>query len=115
MGTFLISKNTFLQFLTIYYAPSSVPQGYTDSFYYFDFIFRQQFFDKKLNFTIRTHNTFDTGELHYVQKGNDYKSENWYRYEGPTFIFSLNYKFNNYKKYTNTNQLERDFDSGLDY
>ncbi|MBN2663782.1 MAG: TonB-dependent receptor [Bacteroidales bacterium] len=113
-STFTITKTTTLQFMAIYYAPSKMPQGYIDNFYYFDFIAKQQFFDKKLSLTIRSHNTFDTGLMYYTITGNDYYTENWYKYEGPTFILSLSYKLNNFKQRKSEN-VEIDFDSGLDH
>jgi len=113
-STFVISKNTYLQFLAFYYAPNNAPQGYTDAFYYFDFILRQQFFKKRLSLTVRTHNTFDTGLLHYTYAGNDYTSENWYHYEGPTIYFNLSYTLNNFKQ-PKTRKIEIDYDSGYDH
>jgi hypothetical protein len=68
-----------------------------------------------LNLTLRTHNTFDTGLLTYTENGTNYVSETNYKYEGPTFIFSLSYKLNNFRKRQPDIGLGSDFDSGLDH
>lgn len=113
--TVTIKKNTSLQFLAIYYAPGEVPQGHADAFYYFDFILNHSFFNKKLILGLRTHNTFDTGLYHYSTTGNGYDAEDWYRYEGPVFIFTLSYKLNNFKQKQVKDGVRMDFDSGLDH
>ena len=113
-STFLIHPNTSLQFIVMYYAPARTPQTQSEAFYYFDFILRQYLLDKKLSLTLRTHNTFDTGLLKYTVTGEGFTSAERYRYEGPTAIFSLSYKLNNYKL-RNTPRPEIDFDSGLDH
>jgi hypothetical protein len=114
-STLTVKKNTSLQFLAIYYAPGEIPQGNADAFYYFDFILKHAFFNKKLTLGLRTHNTFDTGLYHYTSTGDSYYSENWYRYEGPVFIFTLNYKLNNFKQKPSKEGVRIDFDSGLDH
>ena len=114
-STFEFPTNSSLQFLALYYAPTNSPQGKTKSFYYFDFIFRQQLLKNKLSITLRTHNTFDTGMLYYDIVGNGFRSENRYHYEGPTFILSVNYLLNNFRKKINTKGIDIDFDSGLDH
>jgi outer membrane receptor protein involved in Fe transport len=113
-STFTIKKNTSLQFLAIYYAPADIPQGHSDAFYYFDFILKHSFFNKKLILGLRTHNTFDSGLYHYSVSGSNYLSEGWYRYEGPVFIFNLTYKLNNFKPRASNPGVRMDFDSGLD-
>jgi hypothetical protein len=114
-STVTIKKNTSLQFLAIYYAPGDYPQGHADAFYYFDFILKHSFFNKKLNLGLRTHNTFDSGLYHYTAAGQTYFTENWYRYEGPVFIFTLSYKLNNFKQKASEQGVRMDFDSGLDH
>jgi hypothetical protein len=114
-STVIFKKNTSLQFLAIYYAPGEIPQGKADAFYYFDFILKHSFFNKKLTLGLRTHNTFDTGLYHYTASGEDYYAENWYRYEGPVFIFTLSYKLNNFKQNKSDHSVRMDFDSGLDH
>ncbi len=47
--------------------------------------------------------------------GEDYYSENWYRYEGPFFIFTLSYRLNNFKQKQPNECVRMDFDSGLDH
>jgi len=113
-STFTIKKNTSLQFLAIYYAPGDIPQGWADAFYYFDFILKHSFFNKKLTLGLRTHNTFDSGLYHYTASGESYFSENWYRYEGPVVIFTLSYKLNNFKQKQPKEGVRMNFDSGLD-
>lgn len=113
--TVTIKKNTTFQFLAIYYAPGKIPQGEADAFYYFDFILNHSFFNKKLILGLRTHNTFDTGLYHFTTTGNGYNAEDWYRYEGPVFIFTLSYKLNNFKQKQTDEGVRMDFDSGLDH
>lgn len=114
-STVNVKKNTTFQFLAIYYAPGEIPQGHADEFYYFDFILNHSFFNKKLVLGLRTHNTFDTGLYHYSVSGDGYYAENWYRYEGPVFIFTLSYKLNNFKQKQPGQEVRIDFDSGLDH
>jgi len=113
--SFTIKKNTAFQFLAYYYAPGEVPQGRADAFYYFDFVLKQYLLKKKLTLGLRTHNTFDSGLYHYNVSGEDYYSENWYRYEGPVFIFTLSYRLNNFKQKQPGEGVRMDFDSGLDH
>ena len=113
--SFTLKKNTSLQFLAYYYAPGNIPQGSADAFYYFDFILKQSLFKKKLTLGLRTHNTFDSGLYHYNVSGKDYYAENWYRYEGPVFIFTISYKLNNFKQKQSKDGVRMDFDSGLDH
>ncbi|MCK9203942.1 MAG: TonB-dependent receptor [Bacteroidales bacterium] len=112
---FFITPTTDLTFLAIYYAPSKNIQGNASSFYYFDFIFRQQFLKKKLIFTLRTHNTFNTGLYHYTTNGESFTTENWYRYEGPVIIAGLSFKINSIKQRSSPHDVRMDFDSGLDH
>lgn len=107
-------EKTYIQFMAIYYAPSILAQGEISNFYYFDFILRRSFLERKLMVTIRTHNTFDTGKFIYTTNGDNFNSESWHKYEGPTFILSLSYKINNYKPKRLKNNVEMNFDSGMD-
>lgn len=112
---FYITPTTDLTFQAIYYAPSRNVQGLTHSFYYFDFIFRQQFLKKRLILTIRTHNTFNTGLYHFTASGEGFTTESWYRYEGPVVIAALTWKINNLKPKASRHEVKMDFDSGLDH
>lgn len=112
---FVITPITDLTFQAIWYAPSRNVQGLTSSFYYFDFIFRQQFLKKRLVLTVRTHNTFDTGLYRYTASGDGFSSESWYRYEGPVVIAGLSWKINNLKPRAARHEVKMDFDSGLDH
>ena len=112
---FIITPITDLTFQAIWYAPSRNIQGLTSSFYYFDFIFRQQFLKKKLILTVRTHNTFDTGLYHFTASGESFSTESWYRYEGPVAIVALSWKINNLKPRAARHEVKMDFDSGLDH
>jgi len=114
-ASFTFKKNTAFQFLAYYYAPGEIPQGTADAFYYFDFVLKQYLLKKKLTLGLRTHNTFDSGLYHYNVSGEDYYAENWYRYEGPVFIFTLSYKLNNFKQKQPAEGVRMDFDSGLDH
>ena len=112
---FIITPITDLTFQAIWYAPSRNVQGFTSSFYYFDFIFRQQFLKKRLILTVRTHNTFDTGLYHFTASGEGFSTESWYRYEGPVVIAALSWKINNLKPRAARHEVKMDFDSGLDH
>jgi len=112
---FMITPITDLTFQAIWYAPSRNVQGLTSSFYYFDFIFRQQFLKKRLILTVRTHNTFDTGLYHFTASGEGFSTESWYRYEGPVVIAGLSWKINNLKPRAARHEVKMDFDSGLDH
>ncbi len=114
-STFLFDSNTYLQFLAIYYAPSDMPQGRMEQFYYFDFILRRQLLSKKLSLSLRTHNTFDTGLMKYTVFNEDFESRTEYKYEGPTLIFSLSYTLNNFRNNNQRRDTGIDFDSRLDH
>lgn len=113
-STFIVKKETTFQFLAIYYAPNILPQGEISNFYYFDFILKRSFLEKKLTVSVRTHNTFDTGKFIFTSNGENFNSESWHKYEGPVFILSLSYKINNYKPKRLKNNVEMNFDSGMD-
>jgi len=111
---FIITPLTDLTMLAIGYAPTTDIQGSVSSFYYIDFIFRQQFLKKSLVLTLRTHNTFNTGLYHYTASGENFSTENWYRYEGPVIIAGLSYKLNSFRQKPSRHEVRMDFDSGLD-
>jgi len=113
--TLKYKKNTQLQFMAIYYAPRNTIQGYMKSFYYFDFILKQYLLKRNLSVTLRTHNTFDTGIMHYTINNGAYKTVGKYIYEGPTFILSLTYKFNNFKSSKVRDGFRSDFNTGMDH
>ncbi|MBN1198620.1 MAG: TonB-dependent receptor [Bacteroidales bacterium] len=111
---FIITPLTDLTMLAIGYAPTTDIQGSVSAFYYIDFIFRQQFLKKSLVLTLRTHNTFNTGLYHYTTSGENFTTENWYRYEGPVIIAGLSYKLNSFRQKPPRHEVRMDFDSGLD-
>jgi len=113
--TFKLYKTTSLQFITTFYGPGQIPQGYADAFYYFDFILKQSFFNSKLNLTARSHNTFDTGLYKYSATGATYQLHGEYLYEGPTFILSLSYRLNHYRNSKSNKRVKQDYDSRLDH
>ena len=112
--TFIINSLTYLEFLAIYYGPSILPQGSSKDFYYFDFFIKRNFFDRRLTVALRSHNTFDTGIYIENSIGTNYSADTWFKYEGPTFMMTLTYRFNNFKRQRLSNKLDMNFDSGLD-
>ncbi len=108
-------KNTALQFLTVYYAPSNTPQGDIREFYYFDFIIKQYFLKRRLSATLRTHNTFDSGVMIYTIENKTVQTKGRYIYEGPTVILSLSYKINDFKSKKKRESFRSDFDTRLDH
>jgi len=113
--TFIVKKKTFLEFMTVYYGPSTLPQGKAEDFYYFDFFARRSFFHRKLTVALRSHNTFDSGIYIEDSEGTNFKAHTWFNYEGPTFMATVTYKFNNYKRKNAGNNLDMNYDSGLDH
>ena len=112
--TFIVKRKTYLEFLAIYYGPSILPQGKSKDFYYFDFFIRRNFFKRSLTVALRSHNTFDTGIYIEDTKGVNYKAHTWFKYEGPTFMITLTYRLNNFRRHRSSNELDMNFDSGLD-
>lgn len=113
--TFIVKKKTFLEFMTVYYGPSTLPQGKAEDFYYFDFFARRSFFQRKLTVALRSHNTFDSGIYIEDSEGTNFRAHTWFNYEGPTFMATVTYKFNNYKRKNSGNNLDMNYDSGLDH
>jgi len=113
--TFIVKKKTFLEFMAIYYGPSTLPQGKAQDFYYFDFFARRSFFQRKLTIALRSHNTFDSGIYIEDREGTNFKAHTWFNYEGPTIMATVTYKFNNYKRKNSGNDLDMNYDSGLDH
>jgi outer membrane receptor protein involved in Fe transport len=113
--TFIVKKKTYLEFLAIYYGPSILPQGNTQDFYYFDFFIKRNFLKRRLSIALRSHNTFDTGIYSEDISGVNYKAHTWFKYEGPTFMLTLTYRFNNFRRHRAVNQPDMNFDSGLDH
>lgn len=114
-NTFIIKKHTYFEFLAIYYGPSILPQGSTKDFYYFDFFLKRNFLKKKLSVTLRSHNTFDTGIYEEKLSGSNFKTDTWFKYEGPTFMITLTYKINQLQNRNKSKQPDMNFDSGLDH
>ncbi len=113
--TFILMKKTYFEFLAIYYGPSVLPQGKSQDFYYFDFFIKRSFLKRKLSVVLRSHNTFDTGIYTEDIEGVNYKAHTWFKYEGPTFLVTLTYRFNNFRRHRQINQPDMNFDSGLDH
>lgn len=113
--TFIVKQETFLEFMAVYYGPSTLPQGKAEDFYYFDFFVRRSFLQRKLTVALRSHNTFDTGIYIEDSEGTNFKAHTWFKYEGPTFMATLTYKFNNFKKVNAGSDMDMNYDSGLDH
>ncbi len=113
--TTFIMKKTYLEFLAIYYGPSILPQGKSQDFYYFDFFLKRSFLSRSLTVALRSHNTFDSGIYIEDSRGTNFKAHTWFKYEGPTFMMTLTYKFNNFKRQKTTDSPDMNFDSGLDH
>ncbi len=113
--TFIVKKKTFLEFMTVYYGPSILPQGKVRDFYYFDFFVKRNFFNRKLTVALRSHNTFDTGIYIEDSEDTNFKAHTWFKYEGPTFMITLTYRLNNYKRKRSNNNMDMNYDSGLDH
>jgi hypothetical protein len=113
--TFIVKGNTYLEFLAIYYGPSIQPQGKSKEFYYFDFFVKRSFLHRSLTVALRSHNTFDTGIYIEDNGGANYIAHTWFKYEGPTFMLTLTYKLNNFKRKNAVDKPDMNFDSGLDH
>ncbi len=113
--TTFIVKKTYLEFLAIYYGPSILAQGKSQDFYYFDFFLKRSFLNRSLTIALRSHNTFDSGIYIEDSQGANFKAHTWFKYEGPTFMMTLTYKFNNFKRQKTSNSPDMNFDSGLDH
>lgn len=113
--TLILKKKTYLEFMAIYYGPSILPQGRSQDFYYFDFFLKRNFFNRKLTVALRSHNTFDTGIYIEDIEGPNFIAHTWFKYEGPTFMMSITYKINKFKRKSSSNQPDMNFDSGLDH
>ena len=100
--------------MAVYYGPSIQPQGKSKDFYYFDFFVKRNFFKRQLTVALRSHNTFDTGIYIEDTEGVDFKAHTWFKYEGPTFMMTLTYSLNNFKLKRTGNNVDMNFDSGLD-
>jgi len=112
--TFIVKHKTYLEFLAIYYGPSILPQGTSKDFYYFDFFVKRNFFNRSLTVALRSHNTFDSGIYIADTEGVNYKAHTWFNYEGPTFMITVTYRLNNFRRHRSSNNLDMNFDSGLD-
>jgi len=55
--------------------------------------------------------------LRYIEdsEGTNFKAHTWFNYEGPTFMATVTYKFNNYNRRNSANNLDMNYDSGLDH
>lgn len=113
--TTFIVKKTYLEFLAIYYGPSVLAQGKSQDFYYFDVFLKRSFLNRSLTVALRSHNTFDSGIYIEDSQGTNFKAHTWFKYEGPTFMMTLTYKFNNFKRQKTTDSPDMNFDSGLDH
>jgi len=114
-GTFNITKSTLFEILGIYYGPYQLAQGKAEQFYYVDFFLKQYLLKKQLVLMARTHNTFDSGIYVAELEGSNFNTYTWFNYEGPVFYFSITYKWNNFRRKSKSNQLDMNYDSGLDH
>ena len=100
MTTFKLPTNTRIQVNFSYESPSASAQGRREGYHYTDITVRQDFFDKKLNATLRVSDLFGTRiEESYVYGDNLYEFEREIP-ESRVVTFTLSYRLNNFKKHS---------------
>lgn len=108
---FRLGKSTRMQFNVRYHSPTVTSQGRTEDFFSADFAVKQQFFKRKLSFTLQARDVFNTMRHEYTSEG-----PNFYYYRSmdrpfPMLSLTVSWIFNNYKQQrrNNGNGMENDF------
>ncbi|NOX90663.1 MAG: TonB-dependent receptor [Calditrichaeota bacterium] len=107
---FRFSPNTRIQFNLRYRSPTVTSQGKSEDFLSFDMAFKQQFFKRKLSFTIQARDLFNTMRHEFISRGADFYYYRFIDRRSPMLSLTVTWIFNNYKQERRkTNGGENDF------
>lgn len=96
--TFKLPTNTRIQVNFSYQSPTATAQGRSEGFHYTDITVRQDFFDNKLNATLKVGDLFASRvQESYVYGENIYEYEKEFP-ESRVVTFTIAYRLNNYKE-----------------
>jgi outer membrane receptor protein involved in Fe transport len=103
--TFKLPTNTRIQVNFSYQSASATAQGRSEGYHYTDITVRQDFFDKKLNATLKVGDLFATRiQESYLYGENIYEYEKEFP-ESRVVTFTIAYRLNNYKETRSRNGM----------
>jgi outer membrane receptor protein involved in Fe transport len=110
---FRFKWGTQLQLMGFYNAPSVTVQGHLAGFFFTNVGARQDFFKRKVTFSVQVRDLFGQSKFERTQEGSSFKSHYCMQRQSQVVTFSLSFKINNYKpeKREKDSGGEMDFDS----
>jgi len=98
INSFVVGKNTSAQLMAFYFHDQlGNAIGDVSRFYWVDVSVQQNLFNQRLALTLQAKDIFNTNQLKFNVDGSDYRFYVHRKPEYPIVMFSLSYKFNNYK------------------
>lgn len=95
---FHFGKNTRVQVNVRYRSPTVTSQGRTEAFVSTDLAIKQQFFKRKLSFTLQARDLFNTMHHEYTSEGADFYYYRYMDHPAPLLSLTVSWIFNNYKQ-----------------
>ena len=114
-NSFIVSKNTRLQFDTNLIGPSITSQGRQDPYYYFDLSLRQKLFKERVNMTLNFRYMFNTARYDKRLTSTALESITRIKPRYPEISLTLSYAFNNYKLRDTNADTSRDLFEGSSF
>ncbi len=98
INSFVIGENTSAQLMAFYFHDRiGNAIGNVEAFYWFDASIQHNFLNDRLSLTLQAKDIFNTNQLKFDIDGSDYRFYVHRKPEYPTIMFSVSYKFNNFK------------------
>jgi len=108
VNSFNFKTNTSVQVIGMYSSKTARLQGELSDYYMVDLAVNQSFFNKRLSFNFQLKDILQSMNYELYTKHDNMELTGYFKNESPTFLFSVSYMFNNFKKMTK--DVQTDFD-----
>lgn len=108
VNSFNFKTNTSVQLIGMYSSKTVRLQGDLSDYYMVDLAVSQSFFNKRLSFNFQLKDILQSMNYELYTKHDKMELTGYFKNESPTFLFSISYMFNNFKKMTK--DVQTDFD-----
>ncbi len=105
-SNFTFLKSTRLQVTGFYNAPTLTSQGERSEMYGVNLALNRSFFKRKLDVSLRARDVLNTMKFKFNSKSEGINTNFTFDMDSPTFMLTVGYKINNYKKRKEAEGLE---------
>jgi outer membrane receptor protein involved in Fe transport len=105
-SNFTFLKSTRLQVTGFYNAPRLTSQGERSEMYGVNMALRRSFFKRKLDVVFRARDVLNTMKFKFESRTENSSTDFSFDMDSPTFMVSLSYRINNYKKRKEAESIE---------